>query len=169
MEHPARTRVDATARAERIHDPGARFRTLAAGLCVLSAAIALLVLLVAASSWPADGPSALALLGIPLGIVVLLVLAWGLVSETAWSVPMAILLLCWLVAIGGVEVAEALTRGGIHIPLAAIAALLILTQRPRGDQRPAVHGRDRWIVAMLMGAYLAASLWPYAAGYLSAP
>jgi hypothetical protein len=99
---------------------------------VLGAAVSLLVLLVAASSRTADGPPSVALLGIPLGIVVLLVLAWGLVSETAWSVPLAIVLLCWLVLIGGIEIVEALTHGGIDIPLVAIAALLILTQRPRG-------------------------------------
>jgi hypothetical protein len=100
-EDPARARVDAAMPGEP--DRSARCRVTTAGLCLLLAAISVMVLL---------------------------------------AVPPAVVWLCTLVVIGGIEVVLALTRGGIHVPLAAIAALVILAQRPHGDLRPMLQVRD---------------------------
>jgi hypothetical protein len=169
MQDPADMTVNATPRPEDTHDGSARFRILTAGFCALAAALSLLVMLIAASNWPSDEPSRLALLGVPLGAVVLLALAWGLVSETSWSLPLGVLWLYALVVIGVIEFVVAFFHGGITVPLGATAALLILTQRPGGHPHQALGEGDRRVAATLIGAYVVATLWPYAVGYLATP
>ena len=70
--------------------------------------------------------------------------------------------------IGVIDVVVAFSHGGITVPLGAIAALVILTQRPRGA-RLGLGGRDRWAAATLIGVYVLATMWPYAVGYLATP
>ncbi len=115
--------VGAASQAERSHALVARFKVMTAGFCALMAAISVFVLLVASSNWPPDGPSKAALLGVALGAIVLLALAWGLVWDTAWSIPLAVLWLYWLVLIGIIDVVAAFSHGGITVPLGTIAAL----------------------------------------------
>ena len=169
MQEPADRPLDATPHPDGAHDASARFRTLTAGYCALAAALSVLVALIAGSNWPSDGPPRWALLGFPLGAVVLLVLAWGLVSEARWSLPLGVLWLYGLVVIGVIDFVVAFFHGGITVPLGAIAALLILTQRPGGLPRQALGEGDRRVAATLIAAYVVATLWPYAVGYLAAP
>ncbi len=104
------------------------------------------------------GAVVLALAATPLGVAALLAAIWGLGELHPWSRPLALGMLCILVAGGVVQIVMKLPT--IHFPLEAIAAVFVLRTAADGQGSQPLTGRDRRIAVALSGLFLLSTAWP---------
>jgi hypothetical protein len=162
--------VDTTAAPTVERRADQRFRIAAAGLFALMAAVVVVAGCVVSAnteSWQVV-PRLAILAALPAGAVIVAI-AWGLIMERPWAEPPSVVLLWLFVVSGVIDVLASLTRGSLTIPLAAIAAAILLWQRPPGFGRASLAARDRWLAAGLAGVYIASIIWPYALAVVAGP
>lgn len=107
------------------------------------------------------GAIALALVGVPVGVAVLLTAIWGLGEMRPWARPLAHGIL-WILVIAGVAQFVAALGTGLHIPLEAIAAAFVLRTAREAPRRAGLTSRDQWIALGLTALFLGSTVWPVA-------
>ena len=149
--------------------PGVRRRLLRRSLClVLLCTLTAAAALIARAMAPDDRDLAVALLGLPAALGGLLAAIWGLAHQSEWAAPAAVGIL-WLFVIEGVVATVRACASGpglaIHVPVAAIAAALVLWTSPAPPGTP-LAGGQRIRTAMVVGLMALGLAWPYVAGVL---
>ena len=147
-------------------DPGrlpARFDRWAARLfavLLVVVGLAALAALVGSADLP-PGAIALALVGVPVGVAVLLAAIWGLGEMRPWARPLAHGIL-WILVIAGVVQFVAALGTGLRIPLEAIAAAFVLRTAREAPRRAGLTAHDQRIALGLTALFLASTAWPAA-------
>ncbi len=94
-------------------------------------------------------------------LAVLAALLYGLNTRLPWALAAVAPVCAILIVFGIVRVIVALGDNNITIPLEAIGAALVLSRRPPASQRPTISAADSRVVAVLVGVFLFAEIWPF--------
>lgn len=92
---------------------------------------------------------------------VLAALLYGLNARLPWALAAVAPVCAILIVFGIVKVIMALGQNNITIPLEAIGAAFVLSRRPPASQRPTISAADTGVVAVLVGVFLFAEIWPF--------
>ena len=83
-------------------------------------------------------------------VVLLFIVIWGLGVGAPWARPFAVVVLLLLVIEGALVFGGSLLKANFNLPLAAIAALVVLGQRHGPVVLSPLAGRDRSILTILV-------------------
>jgi hypothetical protein len=150
-------------------DPWDRFDSWAAWLLLALAVVDGVAALLTVGELSGNGsaPWLAALVGGSLAVAAVASwLGWrGLQAPRPWGRTLAVALLVIVAFFGAISAIADLAAGRITIPLAAIAALVVVNQKP--GRLPLLDGRDRRIVRVVVGSFVVATLAPYLGSWAS--